>query len=498
MINEFRDSTVKLLERQFVSCLWNNPFLYDKLITIKLTRNSFISKSVYILYKIGSQMYNDGIIDFDDISVEYYLVSHEITKAMYDEIDGNKKIDLIRKMYRREFDFDSILDSLVKYISLREMEKNGIINEDHVDLIEKLSRNKTTFSQAKKLMTYLLEESLSIADNSSYEEFDLTGDAMREAAKETREGDILGIDIYNSPILTERINGLPRGELIYLGMKSGVGKSNMLRNMFLPSIIDSGEKCIVLVNEESKRKWIMNVVVSLLNSRIISDKDKMVLKKRVFLGQYDDDVQESIDKAIEWYEENYKSTIKIVVLKRYKYEDVEKILTKYSKFDFRYVLFDTFKPDSDGSKDKQRWQRFSEMSGRLYDLVKPENLNMCAIATVQLALSDGNTRFLSMKNIGKSKEIVEVADTILLGRNLYADEYSDDDDDGGGFDNSLSVIDSDGDVYYTSKKKDYILLFLAKSRNGSKSNQILFEMDYDYNIIKEVGMTTLIEDAGKQ
>jgi len=456
----------------------------------KFTKKSFVQNSAYIFYKIGERMYNEGINSFDDISIESYLIDHSVSKEHYENAGGNKILRNIREIYDGTTSYSFHLDAVLKFSALRELEERGLINCENESLVEKLSDPKLDLAKSKKLLLYNFDEAYANVDYGDVEIVDLTPELMSETLSDVRDGYSIGMDLYNAPMLTRMIKGFARGRLTFLGMKSGVGKSTMLRNMYLQSIIDSGEKCIVLINEESLRDWIANIVISIMNSRVAPEEEKMILKETVFSGGFDQNVQSDLDKAVEWYKNNFNGNIKLAILKKYRFKDVSKILTKYAKIGYNYVLFDTFKPDGEGTKDRQRWEQFSLMSRELYDLVKPENLNLGVLATVQLGISD-KAKYLTLANIGKSKEIVEVADIVLLGRKLFKDEYPDGDDIG---ENTLIIKDSKNRDVELDIDKDYIILYFGKNRVGSINEQIVLEMDYAHNILKEVGICTLREE----
>lgn len=181
---------------------------------------------------------------------------------------------------------------------------------------------------------------------------------------------------------------------------------------------------------------------------------------------------------------NRPDMLKLIVLKSFRFEDILSYAEYYKSLGADYMIIDTFK--ADGSEtDMARWEVFSRNSQDLYDLVKEENLNMGCIATLQLKIGKVY-RFLDHDSVGKSKEVVEVAGVTMLGRLLFADEYHGERNDIKPF----NFVKENGiwikDPYVLDPDKEYIIFYFGKSRFGSIQKQIIFEVDYAYNILKEV------------
>jgi hypothetical protein len=106
-----------------------------------------------------------------------------------------------------------------------------------------------------------------------------------------------------------------------------------------------------------------------------------------------------------------------------------------------------------------------------------------------------DTRHLDLEATGKSKEVIEVADLVMMGRLLYEDEYDSqklkvydyvEDEGGGGYHRKEVLLDS---------LKTYMILFIPKNRNGSTTQQVVFEVDYDTNSWTEIGYAMIRKNA---
>ena len=79
---------------------------------------------------------------------------------------------------------------------------------------------------------------------------------------------MLGMPLDNSGILNKEIGGVNfNGNIYGLGASSGVGKSTMVINYLMPSVLQNDEKMVMMINEEDQNKvkkelliWVSNNV----------------------------------------------------------------------------------------------------------------------------------------------------------------------------------------------------------------------------------------------
>ena len=111
-----------------------------------------------------------------------------------------------------------------------------------------------------------------------------------------------------------------------------------------------------------------------------------------------------------------------------------------------------------------------------------------------MAKSSARQRFYSQDNIGQAKNIVDVASTCLMIRDVFEDEYT-------GEKNALKVYKLEGKngkskiPVNLDHDKHYQLIFIVKNREGAANNyQIVIEHDMSRNLLKEVGFTSVPVD----
>src|SRR5690606_18445971 len=179
--------------------------------------------------------------------------------------------------------------------------------------------------------------------------------------------------------LNKVTKGWQRGNLTMLVLPSGFGKSTFVRTIFTTTLIKHNQKGIVFVNEEGKKQWQISMLGVVANNIL----GKKLNRDKIFEGNYDEYTKATLKEAADWLMANRPDMLKLIVLKKYRFEDILNYTEYYKALGANYVIIDTFKPDGSHT-DMARWEALSRDAHNLYDLIKEENLNMGCIATVQL------------------------------------------------------------------------------------------------------------------
>ena len=130
---------------------------------------------------------------------------------------------------------------------------------------------------------------------------------------------------------------------------------------------------------------------------------------------------------------------------------------------------------------------------RILDIVKTEALNVHILITFQLEKGSSVMRYYTQNNIGMAKNIVDVASTCIMIRDIFEDEYD-------GEKNALHVhrIEGNGSKIpqKLTKDKRYQVFFIVKNQEGAaNAYQVVAEHDKSRNIIHEVGVTNISPDS---
>lgn len=518
MIKEFIEKPRKN-EQILIAILWYNPTNYRSLQAHKFTEKSFVDKSTYVYFTIGKLMYEYGLTNFDNLSVYTFLDKRDDLKNSFEDAGGWNVIDnVVQTLAPEEIsNLEYHANEILKFQALRYLYENGLISSEN-DKTLKILLDKS-IEEVKMFFSHKLNSSLAQFNSSNYEIKDLIDESLYDTIENLKNGIEGAIPFYNSSTLNKLTKGWQRGKLYYLEMPSGLGKSTFSRNIFLPSIIENQENSLIFVNEESIDTWRVNLLITIANTKI---KEGVVFRDNVVGGELKSEDETLLKKAADWLIEHQQDfIIKIIALKSYKFADVIKIIENYSPYHITTVIIDTFKPDTGtSSANMSRWESFSENAQELYDVIKKENMNIRCLATVQLKLDANKSSYLGLENTGKSKEIVEVADVVMQGRQVLANEYpgqknamkvykyklnkdyenslnqeeNPDDDYGfGDDDNEEKKKKSKWDKVEVvlDDEKSYIVLFFGKNRDGATNKQIVYEVDYQRNLVYEIGFTEM-------
>ncbi|WP_372011418.1 replication protein [Paenibacillus chitinolyticus] len=474
-------------ESLFVGYLWKTPTLYSKYKIHKIDKTTFTRPIWYFYYYVGKEMFESGLRSFEDTSVYSFLSSKPKEKGkadwleVYNEFGAYSTIaELVEECDPEKGNEDYHLAEIQKYESLRKLQDEGFINVLNLELIHKLT--SMSLSQLQTFYQTKFKSSFAQINAGEVVEYYL-GDNLNETIEELKKGIQSGIPFFDSPRLNKKINGLKLGNLNYLVLPSGVGKSSILTEKAVLGIYESDEKAIVFANEEGIRRWRSRLLATVA-SRILK---KPLARDIIERGTFTDEGEAILNEAREWIEKHRKENILFINLKKYRVQDVIGRIELYRARGYKHILFDTFKPDL--SQQIERWLAFSNSAQDLYDCIKEEAYNCHCLATVQLKIGR-EYRFIDLDCIGKSLEIVEVAAVVMAGRLMFDDEYKEDGHKNRLYPYNWKKDDFSGEwipiPYKLDPKKKYLILFLPKNREGSEDEQIVFEVNYDFNIWREV------------
>ncbi|WP_405169414.1 replication protein [Paenibacillus sp. FSL H3-0286] len=431
-------------------------------------------------------MYANSIRKFDDKTVYSFLTSRpvEVNRKSYfdyyNEYGGYSSIDeLLEECEKDKGNDDYHFSEIQKYESLRKFQSESLIDVTNKDLIGKLTR--MTLKQMQSFFQFKTSSIFSHINCGEVVEYDL-GDDLDIAIDKMNQGEAMGIPLHDSPRLSKKIKGWRKGELMYLILSSGVGKSSISMEKFVLSLYENEERGMMFVNEENIWKT-RNLVLATVSSKILN---KPINREKLIEGNFEQKTLDKLNDAKNWVLKFPKNHIKFYDLKKYRVEDVISRITMMKPLNYNYALLDTFKPSA-SAQESARWESFSNAAQNIFDCIKPEANNVGLLATVQLKIGK-EYRYLDLSAIGKSLEIAEVASVILMGRLLFADEMPGKKEELAAYNWEKSDFDGKWHKkpYPLDPEKTYMIIFISKNRSGDLSEQIIYEVNYSINSFKEV------------
>lgn len=466
-------------EANVVSILYKAP---DKLFDTNLSLEEFSENT----WKVYFQIIHDIVLVekknvVDEVTVGLFLEKHPKLKEKYDEYGG---FNIIRSAmaYIEVENFDGYVSELRKWRAVIQLCKRGfpVKNRlsDYADMTAEDIYNEHS--------AYLNDVFVNI--DSDVKSYDICY-KIHDLIEKLDTGSAIGLPYYSMPTLTKETGGQYAGSITLLGGISNAGKSTVARSTTIPSIIEKNEKVVIMVNEDSKEKWQREMLVWICNNILKYDIQKHVVRD----GKYSTEVKEILHRAASWLEEKTKNhMITIIPFLQYQTSKAIKEIKKYAALGVSYFILDTFKMDA-GKVSASTWMEMQQSMVAIKDTIKAEALNVHILITFQLEKGSSVMRYYTQNNIGMAKNIVDVASTCIMIRDIFDDEYD-------GEKKALYVYRPEGKnskiIQKLTKDKKYQVFFIVKNQEGAaNSYQIVAEHDKSRNIIKEVGITNISPDS---
>ena len=497
-------------ERMLISCL-----LQDLSLETPLLESDFSTPKNKFYFKLITEL-APRYKEINGFTVLNYLqISEEMTEN-FNDFGGVKEFDKIKSMANVS-DFNSYLDELVKFKLVEELsEKLGIdINKEVVvggkkvipaNIITGMNSSQTLDFFDMQLSSinvaslnndmiaeslYYTEDEISKMESGELEEtsyFDYT--LLWEDEKGEKRFD------RNLPLLNRSLDGYTCGNGVhYLGGFSGTGKSTILINIILGLITTSNEK-VILVSNEQRSSYFKRILVSYIAQSVF--KCYTLDRTKIKHFNFTDEEKKAFYLANEFVKENFTDSLKFYSVSEF---NIDKILREVKRLHlaegYSVLCLETFKSQS--ALDNSVADMVD--SSRKLDIFEKE-VGMKVILPVQLMTSlEGKVSYLNSSMISNSKQIKEVANSIVLVRKVNERELDPEDKaflnpyvwktnkDGKLVKKYLTIVDGQerpkrklkGDEmekdYTLDKRKKYLLCFIDKSRESDDNSKvILMEM----------------------
>lgn len=469
------------VEANVVSILWSDKDLYFTYNNLKLS--DFSNNAWKVYFQIGYDVVVKERKILDEITVNFYLEKHEKLKEKYIEYGAFETIEKTNEFINKQ-NIDGYIKELYKWNTVLQMTKDGFPVTDKLSQIADMSIDEIYDEYEAKLNHIFINAETEIKSYSLSYKID-------ELIDKLNDGIAVGMPYYNMHLVNRDTGGQQLGGITMLAGISNVGKSTVARSMTIPSCIEFEEPLVIMINEEGLERWQREMLVWVGNNIFKEDLQKYIVRD----GKFSDETKILLRKCAEWIKEKDKDeTIRIIPFPKYKTSTAIKVINKYSSLGVKYFILDTFKADS-GKVSAQTWLEMQQNMVEINDAVKPESKNVHIFITLQLHKGSSRQRFYTLDNIGISKNVVDVASTVMMIRDLYDDEYE-------GEKHEIKVYRLDGKrnatqipVHLNDKRKTYQIMFIVKTREGAaNSYQIVLEHDKSRNLIKEIGITHIPMD----
>lgn len=478
---------LKRVEGIYIGSIFKKPEL---LLEFNIPLNNFNNKSPWkIYYAIAREMIlNKKYETLDNLSVDSFINDNaeDTLKGAYLALGGFSPIDDMVNIVEED-NVEEHYNSVLKYHTISKLIGVGydvaMIWED----IKHLGYQEIAHYVESKINSVFVDIDL---DNNE-KVVDLA-DGLYEMIDEANKGLLKGLP-YNSRMVNSVLNGMKRGEMAYFSAMSGVGKSYLATIIAAFAVVERGEKILIMTNEEGQAKFQRELVTYAANNYIkqhderFKDKSHLWVEKNSFRnGNFDKDTLALMYAGADWVKEKIgQGKLNFIDLSSFSTDKAIRLIKQYkTKFNVNYFVIDTFKHDNNiGSQlGDNSWLDLQQASVKLYNTIKESNLNVFLLLTYQI--SKQKRAYLDQTSLGIAKNVIDVADTLVLVRMMFKSEQ-----EGG-----LKVIGANGEDVTLSPDNDYMILFFDKNRAGTVSRQVVLKVDFGRNMINDVGFTKVSED----
>lgn len=503
-------------ESLILSCIYQDLTLVTE---TNLTEEDFSTSRTSFYYALAKELVKK-IKSLNELSVTSYVSANGI-KDLYEEYGGYNSIKNLQKLGDVK-NFFSYVDDLKKIIMVDNLKtkRNFDIYEpmlyhgSKVVLADVLpTMSSYDFHNLVQLMFADVEIELENKDL-VFEDLAFTDKELQDRL-EGKQLDTSSFDtllewedngdfryIQNFKILNEVLGGIQRKNGVHIvGASSGVGKTTFSLNLALSLVTTSNENVLIISNEQqsSYYKCLLSAIVCQSVFRCYS-----LTRKKISRNQFTTDEERQVFiMANEFIKENYGGKLRFLSVGSFNKDNICAIMKREKlKNNTNYIILDTFKFEGGGSSSNIATELVE--TSRAVDSVATE-FDIGVILPVQLLVSADKVSFLTSGALSNSKQIKEVANSVLLMRRVRKFELDKEQEKyflkpyrwekgiKSYTKKLMNVIDSSNakdkgkrfnkDVIDINNQ--HILLRIDKNRNGQDDVLILLEIDNQSGIIRE-------------
>jgi len=475
---KIKDKT-KNIEANIIGCFWNNPQLFFDYNDLSVDK--FKSGIWKLYFSIGKKMASKNIKVVDEVAVELFLEGKDKILNAYNEYGGFNIIKDL-EFYCTVENVDVYVQELIKWDVIYNVVDKFTFTEDGINKLNDLNADDIYKYYSATLNNIFINMNEDVVMSKLNE-------GISKIIEDAHKGTNIGMP-FNSPILSNEVGGWINGQTYIIGGLSGAGKTTFVQDVILSAIWELDEPCVIMLNEQDNVKWKQQFITWIINNMIIKNSAVYFNAKRWREGGFTEEEFTWLNKAEQLLtEKEVGGQIIFAELKSYSQKKAERIIKKYTDFGIRKFVLDTFKLSSDRD-DEAFWLSMQEDMRKFDDLVKPSNLNVGLVCTLQLQKGSRLLRYLTSDNIGMAKNTIDVASVALLMRRVWNDEYP----------NCSHEIKVKKPIAGTESfetiildpKKKYVVIFIEKNRNGeSQTYQVVAEQDLGALIYREIGIVDI-------
>lgn len=471
-------SEKEIVESQLVFSLYANTNYY---FDYELQLEEFDSSMWRFYYHMLKEMVEDRKLrKMDIVSVSAYVsTKNNKFRSLYEELGGYETIK--KGMVIVESDnVESYYSELQRYKTLLRLIKMGFPIERNWKAYSKMD-----LETLNEVLEGLVSEAFvdtQIGNDRVENMFDDINNMLQKAD----EGEAKGLPI-GSQLMDTIQNGLALGNITMMAANSGVGKTFLTTMLHILSSIHNEEPVLIIANEEERSRYMQGLLTAYINRK---HRGFDFNKNRFLQGGFTDDEWEMLNEAKQWYLSKVDDgLIRFVNMNEFSMAKTIRLIKKYARlYDVRYFVLDTLKLDNDtySRVNDNSWLQLQQNMVKLYNVIKPSNLNVHIWVTAQMTKTNRRSRYLDQSMIGMAKNVTDVVSSLMLVRMATQSEKVGD--------KALRVIDEQHHQKLLDEDKDYMIVFWDKNRQGRTNRQVVLEVDRGLNTVRDIGVTQIDND----
>lgn len=474
-------------EARVIACVCNDLSLMCEL---EGRGNLFNTEDGQLYYSLLNDMHKNKVQEFEIGAVQASLARlGEKYRLNFEQNNGMGHLNAVRKDLSTS-NFESYLDTLIKANTKLMMYREFYSNM--FDIASGTATNIDTMIQGAEVS---LDKIRQLREVSAAKPEVLRIDDKYVQSK--IDGAKKGIP-YGLKSISRATRGMHLSNMSMLAMPVNNGKTTINYNEIMMDFLDLGESIFIYSNESGADDFKDMLLIRTLTKHL---KYKRLNRTKInnldiYKTQNPSDFKEymsKINEAKAYIDLHYSERLVLYSVSRYSIAEFNMLHRRYAYKGFKYFLIDTMKSEDAG--DANAVGRLVQQSRTIYEMARKLNTHVMVSYQIASYLKQSMKRVLDESCLSGSKQIVEILDILITGRELYPDEYPNQKREVKVFNLDKSP---DGKYYrkYVTLESDkkYLIMFLPKNRYGEKIYPTLHVFNGNFGNTYEVGVCENVMD----
>lgn len=467
------------IEGKILGCLVSDLSLFMNCSSIK--PSSFLTPEGYTFFMVLKKVFDKGATQVDLAILDTVLSDSQMLRENFMKYNGFNALKSLER------DIDAI--NFDTYLSDYSASNSALDTYKLTVEIQLQLANMTEMMTNDELESYVDFKMNEIRKNNVSDTGVHAVEINDEYIQGLKDNLMMGVP-YGLRMVSNTTMGLHYGNLSLLSMNGNQGKSTIMFTMIAMDLVDHGEKVLLYCNESEYHQ-----IQELLLVRTLRLKIRYFGLNRTMLakGKFNAEHEVMIAKARAYIKEHYSDMIYFKKANKYSVGEFLSIMRRYTYRGVRHFFLDTYKSENAAS-DKVRGELI-DSSRRIYETCRALDVNCFATYQTKHGNTEIMKRLLDLSILSEAKAVADVLDVMIGARHIYSSEYT-----GERHDIKPYIWKKNEQGKYIREyitlnpEKKYIVMNVAKNRYGINNLAVLYENQYEFGLVKEVGLANIVSD----